>query len=109
MDPPGDLMNFQVPTFSGWHRTSHGPKQGNTIVGPDPSVSKEDPLYAIQVLSESQVRDRLTPAGLGTAVHKWLVDQLADMVEKLEENLTNDRESELTGIADIIGTHQSEN
>jgi hypothetical protein len=99
MDPPGDLGTLQVPTLSGRHHISPGPKQGE----------KEDTLFDTRVLSESQVRDHLTPAGLGNAVQKRLAGQLADMVAQPGRNLTTDGESELTGIADILRGHQSEN
>jgi hypothetical protein len=46
---------------------------------------------------------------LGNTVLKRRSEQLADMVAQPEGNNTTDGDSELTGIADILRGHQSEN
>jgi hypothetical protein len=71
-------------------------------------VGKEDTLFDTRDLSESQERDRITPAGFGNAVHKRLADQLADMLAQPGINLSTYGESELTVTADILCVHQSE-
>jgi hypothetical protein len=62
-DPPGhdlrqgahDMVAMGIQNLSGSHLRGVGFKQGDAIVGPDPSTGKEDILFNARVLSESQV------------------------------------------------------
>jgi hypothetical protein len=78
------------------------------MVGPDPSTGKEDTLFNTRVLSESQVRERLTPSGVRLAIQKRLSEQLTYMVAQPGGSLTTDFESEPTGISDLLRGHQNE-
>jgi hypothetical protein len=94
------------PVLSGNHLHGAGLKQGEATLGPDPSTGKEDTLFNTRVLSESQVRERLTPSGVGPAIQKRLSE--AYMLAQPIGNLTTDCDSELTGCADLLRGHQNE-